>query len=268
MIKRIEHVALLLIGIFSLGIAASDTKPQWPSGSWLDLSHDFSEDTIYWPTAEHFTLIETYKGFTERGYYYASNDYRAAEHGGTHIDAPIHFAEGKRTVDTIPLEQLIGAAVVIDVSAKTLKDPDYQVDKVDFTAWEEQNGQIPNQAIVLLYTGFSRYWPDAEKYLGTAERGQAAVAKLHFPGLHPQAAQWLVKERNIKAIGLDTASIDYGQSKMFESHQILFKANIPVFENLANLDKIPSTDLFLIALPMKIKNGSGAPLRIIALLPD
>ena len=85
---------------------------------------------------------------------------------------------------------------------------------------------------MLLRTGFSQRWPDAARYLGTAERGEAAVAKLHFPGLHPDAARWLVANRPIKAIGIDTASIDYGQSTLFESHRVLYDADIPAFENL------------------------------------
>ncbi|HEX4899203.1 MAG TPA: cyclase family protein, partial [Pyrinomonadaceae bacterium] len=94
----------------------------------------------------------------------------------------------------------------------------------------------------------------------------AAVAKLHFPGLHPDTARWLVTNRSIKAIGLDTASIDFGQSIKFESHQILFEKDIPAFENVANLDKLPARGFSVVALPMKIKGGSGGPLRIIALL--
>lgn len=138
----------------------------------------------------------------------------------------------------------------------------------DFLAWEKENGQLPAGVIVLLRTGFGQYWPDKIKYMGTDERGPAAIAKLHFPGLHPEAAQWLSNQRKIHAIGLDTPSIDYGQSTHFESHQILFKADIPAFENLANLEQLPSTGIWVAALPMKIKGGSGGPLRIVALVPD
>ena len=102
--------------------------------------------------------------------------------------------------------------------------------------------------------------------MGTDERGPAAVAKLHFPGLHPDAARWLVANRQINAIGLDTPSIDYGQSTLFESHRILFEKNIPAFENVANLDQLPVKGFTVIALPMKIKGGSGGPVRIIAML--
>lgn len=236
-------------------------------GKWIDLTHDFSEDTVYWPTAEGFELETVFEGNTDKGYYYTANKYKASEHGGTHIDSPIHFAQGKQTVDEIPLERLIGPAVVINVTQNTLSDPDYQIGVKDFTDWESKNGPIPDGSIVLLNTGYAKYWPDRVKYMGTDKRDDEAVKNLHFPGLDPKAAKWLVENRNINAIGLDTPSIDYGQSQLFESHRILFKENIPAFENVANLDKLPPKGAIIIALPMKIKGGSGGPLRIIAMLP-
>jgi len=259
-------LAALVLGNTDLSYSQSETL-KVPEGNWIDLTHDFSEEAIYWPTAEGFKLESVFEGITDKGYFYDANNYSAAEHGGTHIDSPIHFAEGKQTVDQIPLESLIGPAVVIDVSKKALADRDYQVGVKDFTDWEDKNGQIANGSIVLLNTGYAQFWPDGVKYMGTDKRGADAVKELHFPGLHPAAAKWLVKNRNIKAIGLDTPSIDFGQSQLFESHRILFKENIPAFENVANLDKIPPKGALVIALPMKIKGGSGGPLRIIANLP-
>jgi kynurenine formamidase len=160
----------------------------------------------------------------------------------------------------------MGPAVLVDVTRQCEANPDYRVTSDDFQNWEKQNGRIPAESIVLLRTGFGKYYPDRKKYLGTDERGAAAVAKLHFPGLHPDAASWLTQNRSIKAIGLDTASIDYGQSTLFESHRTLFERNIPALENIANLDKLPFKGFSIIALPMKIKGGSGGPLRIIAVL--
>ncbi|MGH9966501.1 MAG: cyclase family protein, partial [Pyrinomonadaceae bacterium] len=185
---------------------------------------------------------------------------------GTHIDAPVHFAKRRHSVDQIPLEQLMGPSVVVDVSKQCEKNPDYLVSTQDLLDWEKKNGKIPAGSILMLRTGYGRYYPDRKKYLGTDERGAEAVAKLHFPGLHPDTARWLTTNRTLKAIGLDTASIDYGQSTLFESHRILFDKNIPAFENVANLDKLPAKGFSVIALPMKIKGGSGGPLRIIAIL--
>jgi kynurenine formamidase len=246
--------------------ASSASSSRWPAATLVDLSHDYSDQTVFWPTAEPFKLEKVADGVTPQGYYYAANNFATSEHGGTHIDAPVHFAKGHWSVDQIPLEKLTGDAVVVDVTAKCASQPDYRVTTEDFTAWEQTNGEIPSDAIVLIRTGYSQYWPDAAKYLGTAERGEAAVAKLHFPGLHPDAAKWLADTRKVKALGLDTASIDYGQSKMYESHQLLYGRDIPAFENLTNLDRLPARGAFIVALPMKIKGGSGAPLRAVAFL--
>ncbi len=258
---------LLTSLLFATGLAAAD-QPPFIGGRWLDLSHDFSAQTLYWPTADGFALETEFRGMTPGGYFYAANRYRASEHGGTHLDAPIHFARDRKTVDQIPLEQLTGLAVVIDVAAKADKDADYQVSVDDLTAWEKTHGPIPAGAIVLFRTGYTTRWPDAVRYLGTAEKGPEAVPKLHFPGLHPEAARWIVRERTVKAVGLDTASIDYGQSKLFESHRILYERNIPAFENVALPATLPARGAYVVALPMKIKGGSGAPLRIVAWVAD
>jgi kynurenine formamidase len=266
-----KNFCLLLFSsllILSLKSAGNSPAPDFPSGRIVDLSYAFDSETVYWPTAEGFRLEKDFEGVTEKGYYYAANKYAAAEHGGTHIDAPIHFARGRHTVDRIPLEQLLGEAVVVDVARQAGADADYQVSTNDLLQWEKAHGQIPRGAILLIRTGYGKYWPDRKRYMGTDERGAAAVPKLHFPGLHPEAARWLTLNRSVKAVGLDTPSIDYGQSTLFESHRILFEKNIPAFENLANLDQLPLKNFTLIALPMKIRDGSGGPLRVIAILRE
>jgi kynurenine formamidase len=260
--KRLCWMLFSLILILRVEGSAQD----FPAGKVIDLSHAFDAQTVYWPTADTFRLEKDFEGMTDKGYYYAANRFSTAEHGGTHIDAPVHFARGRNTVDQIPLEQLMGQAVIVDVSKQCEANPDYQVQAADFQGWEKSNGAIPKDAIVLLRTGYGRFWPDRKRYMGTDERGPQAVAKLHFPGLHPDAARWLTQNRSIKAIGLDTPSIDYGQSTLFESHRALFDKNVPAFENLANLDQLPTKGFYLIALPMKIKNGSGGPLRVIAII--
>jgi kynurenine formamidase len=237
------------------------------TGEVIDLTHDFSKETVYWVTAKEFDLEVVAKGPTDAGFYYSANNFSGAEHGGTHIDAPIHFAENRQSVNEIPLEKLIGKAIKVDVSENALKDRDYLINIDDLKNWESsQNMQIPDGSIVLLQTGYSKFYPNKKTYLGTDQRGPDAIKLLSFPGLSPEAAQWLVDERNINAIGLDTPSIDYGQSTSFESHVILLSKNIPAFENLTNLDQLPSKDFQVIALPMKIKDGSGGPLRIVAIV--
>jgi kynurenine formamidase len=260
-------VALLVFSLLALSCAQQHAATDFPSGEWVDLSHDFGEDTIYWINAEPFKRTGS-QGKTGKGYYYAEGSYSAAEHGGTHIDAPFHFAEGKKTVDQLTPADLIGPAIKIDVSDKAAANRDYLISVDDIQKWETANGRIPDQTIVLLQTGFAKYWPDKKQYLGTDQRGDEAAKDLHFPGLAPEAAKWLVENRKIKAVGLDTASIDYGQSTEFDSHVILMGSNVPAFENLMNLDKLPVKGFQIIALPMKIKGGSGAPLRIVAFLAD
>ncbi|MGD9561998.1 MAG: cyclase family protein [Pyrinomonadaceae bacterium] len=237
-------------------------------GQWIDLSHDFSDDTIYWVTAEPFKRTTVAEGPTDKGFYYSAYNFSGAEHGGTHIDAPVHFAEGKKTVDQIALDQLSGEGVKIDVSAKASADRDYEITVDDITAWEAANGKIPESSIILFQTGFASLWPDAKSYLGTDAKGPDAVKDLHFPGLHPGAAKWLVENRKFKAVGIDTASIDRGQSTMFGSHVALMTHDIPAFENVASLDKLPAKGFHIFALPMKIKGGSGGPVRIAAIVPS
>jgi len=260
-----KHLILIIFNLTAL-LSCTAPQPDPLSGKLIDLTYAFDENTIFWPTADGFNLEVVSAGMTPAGFYYAANSFCTAEHGGTHLDAPVHFFEGRHTADEIPLQQLIGPGVVIDVSEKCADDRDYRVQSEDFTDWEQTHGRQLNDVIVLLRTGFGKYWPDRVQYMGTDERGSGAVAKLHFPGLHPDAAKWLTANRRIKAIGLDTPSIDYGQSTLFESHVTLFEKNIPAFENVANLDQLPEKDFTVIALPMKIKGGSGGPLRIIAIV--
>lgn len=257
--------ALLLIFCSWILVACTETNP-WQEGRWIDLTHEFSEESIYWPTADPFQMDTLFAGQTEAGFYYEAYRFSTAEHGGTHLDAPIHFSEGQQAVHELEIEQTVGPAVVIDVSDKASENRDYQIKIDDIEEWERNFGLVPENSIILFRTGFGNYWPDAERYLGTAKRGEEALTELSFPGIHPDAAQWLVDKRNPKAVGLDTPSLDYGKSEQFKTHQILFDHSVPGFENVANLDLLPPHGAYILALPMKIENGSGAPLRIVAWL--
>ena len=259
---------ICVVALFAAAACSSRAAAPFPAGPVADLSHPYDARAIFWPTAAPFTLEKVADGITEGGYYYAANNFATSEHGGTHIDAPVHFAQGHQTVDQIPLERLMGQAVVIDVSEAAGQNADYQVTVEDIQRAEARDGRIPDRAIVLIRTGYSRRWPDAARYLGTSERGPAAVAKLHFPGLQTDAAKWLLENRSISAVGIDTASIDYGQSTRFETHRLLFERDTPAFENLDALERLPSRGAIVIALPMKIAGGSGAPLRVVAILPS
>ncbi len=232
----------------------------------VDLTHPFGTRTLYWPTAPSgFKLQQLAYGPTPGGWFYAANAYAAPEHGGTHLDAPIHFSKNGRTADQVPVDQLIAPAVVIDIRAKTRGDPDYRLSRADVAAWEKVHGAIPRGAIVFLLTGWSARWPNAKAYLGDDTPGDAS--KLHFPSYGADAARFLVKERRVGALGADVASIDYGQTTDFIVHQIAAEAQAAGLENLTNLHLLPATGALAIALPMKIEGGSGAPLRAVALVP-
>ena len=260
---RTASVLLALMLALAAGCGRS-TAPV--DGVIIDLTHAFDEATVYWPTEDGFHLENRFRGVTEQGYYYEANRFSAPEHGGTHIDAPIHFYASRHSVDEIPVERLIGRGVLVDVTAACAANRDYRVTVQDLEAYERNHGRLPDGAIVLLRTGFGKYWPDRVRYMGTDARGPEAVAELHFPGLHADAASWLANERSIHVVGLDTPSIDHGPSTTFDSHVRLFEHNIAVLENVANLDRLPPKGFTVIALPIKIRGGSGGPARIIAIL--
>lgn len=261
-----------LIGIVGIFLLAGCTQKEIEEPNlsleqveWIDLTHSFSGSTLYWPNnPKGFTRDTLFEGMTDKGYYYSSFDFYAPEHGGTHLDAPVHFAKGKKSVDELSISQLTGEAVVIDVADKASQNRDYQILIEDVTNWEEKNGRLKDDVIVLFHTGYGAFYPDALSYFGTDKKGEEAIPFLHFPGIHPELAEWLVRNRKIKAVGLDTPSIDYGQSTDFLTHRILLAENMPAFENVANLDKLPSKGIYIVALPMLLQDGSGAPLRIVA----
>ena len=232
----------------------------------VDLSHIYGPSTVFWPTSDtKFRLDKLAYGKTEGGYFYSANTFCTPEHGGTHLDAPIHFFETGITTEKIPLEQLIAPAVVIDVTKQAAADRDYRATRADVLQFEKAHGTIARGTIVLLRTGWSRHWPNAKAYLGDDTPGDAS--KLSFPSFGADAAKLLVEERGAAAIGIDTASIDYGRSTDFQVHRIAAAKNVPGLENLTNLDRLPPRGALVIALPMKIEGGSGGPLRAVALVP-
>ena len=253
---------LLVLG---LGLAVPASAVDLEGARVVDLTHPFDEHTVYWPTARHFTLEPVAHGMTEGGWWYAANDFCAAEHGGTHLDAPIHFAAGRWTADEIPLDRLIGPAVVVDLTERAAGDRDTLLTRADLVAEETRHGRIPRGAVVLVRTGWDRWWAEPARYLGDATPGD--TAHLHFPGVGEDAAVWLTTARRIASIGIDTASIDHGPSRDFRAHRALTNANVPIFENLAGLDALPPRGATFVGLPMKIRGGSGGPLRAVALLP-
>jgi len=261
-----------LVGFGAFVTARSQTAPPAPAPTQaanlgakaVDLTYAYGKETIYWPTDEPFHWKQTTWGPTPQGYWYASATYGGSEHGGTHLDSPIHFGEGQATADQIPLTKLIAPAVVVDVREACTRDRDYQLRPADLEQWERAHGRIPEGAIVLMRSGWGKFWPDKVRYLGSDRPGD--TAHLHFPGVSREAAQWLVGRKVAGAV-VETGRVDHGPSRDFMAHRILNGAGIYGLENVANVDKLPESGATLIALPMKIQGGSGSPTRVIAILP-
>lgn len=259
---RITLAALLWL---LAGCATSPPSAPKPDHQLIDLTHAFDGDTVYWPTdTRGFRLEALAHGHTAGGWFYSANAFCTAEHGGTHLDAPIHFYELGHAADQVPLEHLVGPGVVIDVSDAAASDPDYRLTVQDLTRHESRHGRVPEGALVLLRTGWSERWPDVKAYLGDDTPGDAG--NLSFPGYGEAAARVLVDDRGVSVLGVDTASIDYGASSDFIVHRIAAESQVVGLENLTNLARLPAGGFTVIALPMKIAGGSGGPVRVIAML--
>jgi kynurenine formamidase len=261
-------ISFFVISVLSLNACSeqNDANINLNNANFIDLSHSYEEKTLYWPTSPtKFQLTQLSKGISEGGWFYSANTFSMPEHGGTHLDAPIHFDENGYSNEQIPLTQLIGPSIIIDITSKAANNPDYLLEISDIEAFETNNGPIPKGAIVLLKTGWSKFWPDPMSYLGDDTEGDAS--NLHFPSYGIEAAEFLIIERSAKALGVDTASNDYGQSEDFLVHRLMGAHQIFGMENLTNLDKLPPIGAWVIALPVKIKGGSGGPLRAVAIIP-
>ena len=271
MVARFLPVAVVVAGLGAVAcsppaVAPPPVGPETVAGwKMVDLSHEYGEDTLYWPTdTKGFQLDTLAEGMTPAGFFYAMKEFATAEHGGTHLDAPYHFHEGAPLVGEIPLGRLIAPGVVVDVTSQAAADADYRASADDIRSWESEHGVIAPGTAVLFRTGWAARWPDARSYLGDDEPGSAD--NLHFPGLSEDAMR-LLAEREVGLVGIDTASVDYGPSTDFIVHQVGGAAGIPNLENVADLSELPATGFLLIALPMKIEAGTGAPVRIVALIP-
>ncbi len=232
-----------------------------PSGKTrvLDLSYAINDKLVAWPGDEKVFEAKVNATIEKNGYF--TRSFWMLEHYGTHLDAPAHFPPGKTTVDQIPVKQLFGPGVVIDVRAESGKDADYQLSAAGVEEWEKKHGHIPEGAIVLLRTGWASRWPDVQKY-----RNQDAKGKMHFPGFSVEAAKLLIA-RKVSGLGCDTLSIDYGASEDFAVHHVSLGAGLYHLENLADLSEMPETGAFLIVAPIKLEGGSGGAVRVFALLP-
>ncbi len=227
----------------------------------VDLSWPLNPRSAFWP-GENYKPFELHTIATLEKDGVLSKAFSSPEHLGTHLDAPNHFEPGKPSVDQIPAEQLFAPGVVIDVRGPVSADPDYRVGLDDIRRFEAAHGQIPSGAVVLALTGWSQFWNNPTRY-----QNKDVMSRLHFPGYSAEAVQFLIEERQVRGVGLDTMSVDYGLSRDFAVHHLLGKAGRYGLENLASLDKLPPRGFTLFIAPMKIETGSGGPTRVFAVHP-
>ena len=216
----------------------------------VDLGHALAVTDPSW------TGERVFQRKPEKGDGYVGGTFSSDEHFGTHLDAPAHFG-GAWTVDKIPVERLVRAGICINITGKA---EDYQLSLADVKAFESKNGAIPEGAIVMIATGWDTRWPDQKKYMN-----ERAGVK-HFPGIHPDAAAYLAKDRKVAGIGIDTPSVDYGPSAKFETHHLSMPLNVFHIENAANLTSLPASGFTIVVAPIKLAGGSGGPTRVFALL--
>lgn len=250
----------------------SNLKMEFRDDNVIDLTYEFNENTIFWPSSRTgFEWKSIITGFINDPvrYFISEGSFSQPEHMGTHMDAPRHFWEHGIMAAKVPLSSVIGPGCVVNLKRNGQRlEPDTEISIDDIMQWEQNNGgRIRSGSIVLLQTGYGELFSDRDAYYGTSMNGPESIPHLHFPGLSAEAAEWLISKRCIRAVGIDTASIDFAQSTKYGSHRILSEASIPIFENVANLDELDARCKFkIVALPQKISKGTGVPTRIIAVL--
>jgi len=235
---------------------------QIQSSRRVDLTYPFAEGMPYWPGRLQEPFSHTVEEVRPRVW---GGCFTMAEHMGTHVDAPKHFVADGRTTGELRLDEMISLGIVIDVSDKAERDPDYSLTVDDVLRWERQHGQIPSRATVLLHSGWGQRWHDFDAYLNKDAEGV-----LHFPGFSGEVARFLVEEREITALGLDTLSADNMIRTLAEDspvHRTVHEADGLIIENLARLDQLPVRDFILVVAPIPIEGGTGAPARVFALIP-
>ena len=228
----------------------------------IDLSHTITEGIPSWPGngKQHKPFLkQIISNYKENGFlqYYLN----LAEHIGTHIDAPLHTNERNYSIDQLPLENLISSGYVINVTKQISINPDYRLQVEDILLWEKINGSIKGNSFIIMQSDWSEYWNQPDKYLNMDENG-----KMHFPGFSKETVEFLIKERGVNGIGVETMSIDAGNSEDFSVHKTLFNYNKYAIENLKNIKLLPVKNFIIVAIPLKIMNGTGSPARVLALI--
>jgi kynurenine formamidase len=239
-------------------VAVTPARAQRSFSSVIDLTHTLSPS---FPTFFGTPGIAMEKRFTLRKNGANVNWWHVLEHAGTHIDAPFHYSDSGAPLAMIPAEQLVVPLAVIDISAKAVRNADYALSKQDLAEWEAKHGRLPDGCCVAMNSGWARHATDAGKFAGRDSNDT-----MHFPGIHPEAAAWLLSERRVAGLAVDTLSLDHGPSKDFKTHTVWLPAGRWGIENIANLDKVPPAGATLIVGAPKVKDATGGPARIFALV--
>lgn len=264
---RFPHLAFAFMLVIASSAAASQAAntdkllDQLAAGQLktIDLSHVinsktpdfFGDKDVY-----HFSHATKVR---EDGY--STGTFQTPEHFGTHVDAPVHFVKGAATIDKIQAKRLILPAVVIDVRQQVEKNPDFELTVPVIQEWEKQNAKIPPNAAVLLLTGWSQRWDSASKY-----RNPDPSEQMHFPSYSAEGAAFLIEARRATAIGVDTLSIDPGDSKTYPVHKIAGSHDVYIMENLNNLDQLPARGIVLFCGVPALEDGTGCFARVLALV--
>lgn len=231
--------------------------------SYIDLGRSFDEKTQYWIDVQPFIFTKIIAEDKRDGTWYAQNEFKAGEHGGTHLDAPYHFFKQGWKVGDIPLSKLIVPAVLMDMSEEVKNNADFELKSNHIKKWEEDHGDLPEGAVLLIRYGWGKHYNNRNKYFGFE---QMSSTRLHFPGMAADGAEYLVKHRKLVGVGVDTPSVDTGRTTIYPAHIWIQGANIYILENLDLDFELPERDFTLIVMPMKITKGTGAPCRVVAML--
>lgn len=241
--------------------------------SVIDLTNKLSAETPTLRLPDPFVnlidfSLEEVSAYNEPGPFWKHHNIHTGEHIGTHIDAPVHWISGKggHDVSTIPPARLVGPAVVLDFTAQVAENNDYLVSIDDIRAWEAEHGALPDNAWVLLRTGWDKFAHDREAFLNIDDTGS------HTPGITAEAAKWLAEETNISGLGVETVGIDAGRGAEldppFAAHYHLLGNDKYGITSLQNLDKLPATGAVIVVAPLPIVGGTGSPTRVFALVDN
>jgi kynurenine formamidase len=255
--RRRVFAAAAAFAATAVAPAVSAAAPR-PFKRVIDLTHSMSAE---FPTFDGAPGIAMKKVFDFKKNGYNLYQWQLNEHSGTHLDAPIHFSETGATVEQISADTLVVPLAVVDVTGRAAKDADYQLSRSDLAAWERRHGRLPDNCCVAMNSGWARHVADKAKYVGKDANGV-----MHFPGVAPDATAWLIKQRKVVGLAVDTLSLDHGPSKDFKTHLLWLPGGRWGLENVAGLDRVPAVGATLMVGLAKVKGATGGPARLFALV--